>query len=118
MLIGLIVVSIALPERDLRGIVLDLCTPYLGDIPGAGPAGFFRAYNKVGDYSYGLYIYGFPVQQSLMALAGGGMSVLSNLLGTVLTAGLLAVISWHCLEKHALALKWRPWPLKAALREA
>ncbi len=79
-LIGLIVVSLALPERDWRGIVLDLCTPYLVVFMALVPAGFFRTYNKVGDYSYGLYIYGFPVQQSLMFLSGGEMSVLGNLL--------------------------------------
>jgi len=116
-LIGVIVASLALPERDWRGIVLDLFTPYLVIFLALVPSGFFRAYNKVGDYSYGLYIYGFPVQQSLMALAGGdGMSMLNNLLGTVVVAGVLAVVSWHGLEKHALALKWRPWPMKPAAR--
>jgi peptidoglycan/LPS O-acetylase OafA/YrhL len=32
------------------------------------PSGWIRKYNRVGDYSYGIYIYAFPVQQSVAAL--------------------------------------------------
>jgi len=117
-LLGLIVASLALPERDWRGMVLDVCTPYLVIFFAMVPSGFFRAYNKVGDYSYGLYIYGFPVQMSLVALAGGTQSVAANLFGTIAVAGLLAVLSWHFLEKHALALKWRPWRARSPLTQA
>ena len=35
------------------------------------PVGYLRSYNRVGDYSYGLYIYAFPVQQSVAALITG-----------------------------------------------
>jgi peptidoglycan/LPS O-acetylase OafA/YrhL len=29
------------------------------------PKGFLRKYNELGDYSYGFYVYAFPVQQTL-----------------------------------------------------
>ncbi|MEU5553722.1 acyltransferase [Micromonospora sp. NPDC047793] len=57
------------------------------------------------DYTYGLYIYGFPVQQ-VIALVGGaefgvfGYTVLS-LLGTLA----FAVPSWHLVERPALRFK-------------
>ncbi|MFB9237285.1 acyltransferase family protein [Plantactinospora siamensis] len=62
------------------------------------------------DYSYGIYIYAFPVQQTL-ALVGGarygvGVFVLLSALGTAA----LAVPSWHFVERPALAWKDRPAP--------
>ncbi|WP_233249289.1 acyltransferase family protein [Desulfobulbus oligotrophicus] len=68
------------------------------------PSGVIRNYNKLGDYSYGLYVYAFPVQQSIAALVPGiaplGMLVLSSA-----TTLIFAVLSWSLVEKHALALK-------------
>jgi peptidoglycan/LPS O-acetylase OafA/YrhL len=68
------------------------------------PAGFVRQYNKVGDYSYGVYIYAFPVQQSTAALLPG-VSVLSMVIISAAVTLVFAVLSWHLLEKHALKLK-------------
>ena len=61
---------------------------------------------RVGDLSYGLYIFAFPVQQSL-AQAGQGLNWsfgLSFGLSLFATAA-LAWISWHLIEKRALRFK-------------
>jgi peptidoglycan/LPS O-acetylase OafA/YrhL len=61
------------------------------------------------DYSYGIYIYAYPVQQ-MIAVAGGakwGVAAYAamSLAGTLL----LAVPSWHLVEKPAMSLKnWTP----------
>jgi peptidoglycan/LPS O-acetylase OafA/YrhL len=68
------------------------------------PSGLIRKYNKLGDYSYGIYIYAFPVQQSTAALLPG-ISVLSMLLISSVITLVIAVLSWHLLEKHVLRLK-------------
>ncbi len=57
-----------------------------------------------GDYSYGLYIYGFPVQQALASLGFHnhlGLYIASSFLLTLT----LAIASWHAVEKRALKLK-------------
>jgi len=68
------------------------------------PAGYVRRYNKLGDYSYGVYIYAFPVQQSTAALIPG-ISVSSMVMISSVVTLAFAVLSWHLLEKHALKLK-------------
>jgi peptidoglycan/LPS O-acetylase OafA/YrhL len=65
---------------------------------------FFNA-ARFGDLSYGLYIYGWPVEQVLVRLKGGTMSwPLLFALAFPITAA-LAFASWHLVEARALRLK-------------
>ena len=66
------------------------------------PTGRIRNYNKVGDYSYGVYIYAFPVQQTIVWLAPGLSPIELVCLALPIVIG-LAMLSWHLLEKRALA---------------
>jgi peptidoglycan/LPS O-acetylase OafA/YrhL len=68
------------------------------------PSGLIRNYNQLGDYSYGIYIYAFPVQQSIAALIPD-LTVPQMLLISAVPTILLAALSWHLLEKRALGLK-------------
>ena len=67
------------------------------------PAGFVREYNQLGDYSYGVYIYGWRIQQ-IIAFLTPGISVLAILLLTACAPLMLAILSWHCIEQPALQL--------------
>ena len=75
---------------------------------------------KTGDYSYGIYLYGFPITQALVAvfpgLQGHGWPTL--LIAAAITC-LFAAFSWHVIEKHALAqrkrLPARFFPTKPAI---
>lgn len=71
--------------------------------------GPFRRVGAVNDYSYGIYIYGFLIQQ-LLAGAGANAWGKAAYLGLTFVLTLVcAVASWHLLEKHALRLKgWGP----------
>lgn len=76
------------------------CLLYLAILPGR-----FTQFSKRGDFSYGLYIYAFPVQQSLTHLVGGSMNPVANfVVASMVTLG-FAVLSWHLVEKPALTLK-------------
>lgn len=68
------------------------------------PSGAIRKYNKLGDYSYGLYIYAWPIQQSLVALMPG-ISI-AAMIGLASCCTLfISVLSWHILEKRVLESK-------------
>jgi peptidoglycan/LPS O-acetylase OafA/YrhL len=56
------------------------------------------------DYSYGIYIYAFPVQQTIVYLFPQ-VDLLSYLLSTLVVTLSLAALSWHFVEKPALKLK-------------
>lgn len=68
------------------------------------PTGVVRQYNQEGDYSYGLYIYGFPIQQTLEAF-NPKMGALSMFVMSAPIALLAAALSWHFVEQRALILK-------------
>jgi peptidoglycan/LPS O-acetylase OafA/YrhL len=63
---------------------------------------------KSRDYSYGIYLYGFPISQALVALAPSvrGHRVLVFVLALACTMA-FAATSWHMIERRALALKSR-----------
>ncbi len=68
------------------------------------PEGAMRNYNRLGDYSYGTYIYAFPMQQILAHLVPG-ISAIGMMAGAMLLTLLFAVASWHLIEKPAS--RWR-----------
>ena len=55
------------------------------------------------DISYGIYLWGFPVQQTI-AWMYPGQSVPVNQVASILIAILLGLMSWHLLEKHCIDL--------------
>jgi len=68
------------------------------------PALFFRPFTRLGDYSYGLYIYAFPLQQQ-MAFYHPRMQWPVGMLVTYPIILAVAIVSWHLVEKPALSLK-------------
>jgi len=57
-----------------------------------------------GDYSYGIYLYGFPIQQVIVLLSGTKSPVMLFAL-TFIPVTLLAIFSWHVVEKPTLRLR-------------
>ncbi len=67
--------------------------------------GPIRAYNRLGDYSYGIYIFAFPIQQ--LVVYYGIKTPLMNIALTFPLALACAVLSWTFIERPALALARR-----------
>ncbi len=65
------------------------------------PGGVVRRYNELGDYSYGMYVFAFPVQQAAIALAGPMTPALNMAIAFPVTL-LFAIASWYAVERPAL----------------
>ncbi len=90
--VGLYVLILTLPY-----VVLSLATVRL-------PNAITRLITRA-DYSYGFYIYAFPVGQILVKIFGQRLSVVELVLATILMTAPWAIASWYLIEKPALSLK-------------
>ena len=103
--VGLVLaVGILTKSQIVRQATLLLVLPYVLLWCALVPAGWIRQWNKLGDYSYGMYIYGCPIQIALIStgvVATAGGDFLLSMLITVP----IAALSWHLLEKRVLHVR-------------
>jgi peptidoglycan/LPS O-acetylase OafA/YrhL len=69
------------------------------------------------DYSYGIYLYGFVIQQTLTATCPWSRVWWINILLSVPLAAAFAALSWHWVEKPALELRRFFQPKTERLRQ-
>jgi peptidoglycan/LPS O-acetylase OafA/YrhL len=62
---------------------------------------------RFGDLSYGLYIYGWPIEQCVIYFSGGTAPWWEVFLISVALAVPAAFLSWHLIEKRC---RWRRRP--------
>jgi peptidoglycan/LPS O-acetylase OafA/YrhL len=65
----------------------------------------FHSVGARNDYSYGVYIYAFPVQQMLVVWGVNHWGYWPYSFATLIAVAPLAVVSWWAVEKHALKMK-------------
>jgi len=93
--IGACVLIFQFPEANyLAPFPVAYATIYMGSLN--PPKGLVT---RLADYSYGLYLYGFPVQQTLAHLLPQAREWYINLPLSVMCALILSAISWHFVEK-------------------
>ena len=99
LLLGL---SALTPYLTVAGLV---CIPYLVIYAAHLPVPFLNNFGRPGDFSYGIYIYHYPVQQILIQATENTL-LLPTLCGlSFLLTFPLAFLSWHVIERRALAAK-------------
>jgi peptidoglycan/LPS O-acetylase OafA/YrhL len=101
----------------VAALVVVLASPALGCIPLIAPGAVtyvflwlacklpISRFDARGDFSYGLYIYAFPVQQvlALLGVQAGGFGLFA--IWSVMLAAILAVLSYRFVEAPCLRLK-------------
>ena len=71
----------------------------------------FQRWENLGDFSYGIYIYAFPIQQCLAMAGAQRLGWLAFTVASLALSALAGLLSWHLLEKHAVG-----WGRSLALR--
>jgi peptidoglycan/LPS O-acetylase OafA/YrhL len=69
------------------------------------PIKSLNSFGKIGDFSYGLYIYAWPIQLLVTKYFGGRVDILTGFVTYFLIALFFAYLSWNLVEKRALKLK-------------
>jgi len=102
--IFIVILVISSIKEDIFFIVYYLLLAYILFFIAYVPKGIMRKFNDIGDYSYGMYIYAFPVQQSLLALYPN-ISIFNMVLVSFVITLILSILSWHLVEKRFLKMK-------------
>lgn len=100
----------------MQQVLLMLVLPYVVLAFSTTATPWISKAGRFGDPSYGIYLYGFPVQQALFNIAGPSMGPLENTAMAVPIVVALAYMSWYSVEKRALSYK--PSKRPAAARES
>lgn len=98
------VLALALLDRNAFYFVYLLVLPPILLTLAYAPGPTALRFNAFGDYSYGVYIYAFPIQQTLIALYPGISWPALTLASAILSLA-MAVLSWRYVESPALARK-------------
>ena len=99
--LGLIVLTWAVHATVFAFPMLALAVTYTSLWAGYCKVGPLLMFNRVGDYSYGIYIYAMPLQGLVVWVWGDMTPALNIALALPLTL-LCAVLSWHWIERPAL----------------
>lgn len=87
-------------ERGLGEVVQFIALPYFILSLALTEKPIFSKWFQKSDFSYGLYLYGFPVQQLLWALMSkSGFGVLTMTVISFVSTLILAILSWYFVEK-------------------
>lgn len=81
--------------------------PYLVLYLALVPTRYLSRFGARGDFSYGMYIYAWPVQQAIIAMAPQRTELLALIALEFPIIIMLAAVSWYGIEKPSLRLKHR-----------
>jgi peptidoglycan/LPS O-acetylase OafA/YrhL len=87
------------------GLAVTLLSSYLAIWICASGLVSLPHFAKRGDFSYGVYIYAFPIQQMVTSMMGAMATWYWNVLFSAPITLVLAVVSWFLVERPALKLK-------------
>lgn len=91
-------------EYHFSGFIKAICFAYIVLLLALHPKLRLPSIDHWGDISYGLYIYAFPVQQTIAYLIPQIRPLSMFMLSTLVTVA-LAILSWRLVEKPAIKLK-------------
>lgn len=89
----------------LNDMALTLGIPLATIIFGSFATPIVQGVGRFGDISYGLYIYAYPVQQTVVWATENSLSVFEGACIVIPVTIVIALLSWHFIEKPAIGMK-------------
>ncbi|SFZ92953.1 Peptidoglycan/LPS O-acetylase OafA/YrhL, contains acyltransferase and SGNH-hydrolase domains [Flaviramulus basaltis] len=102
LIITIIVFALAI-YFNFYNYIKHIVFPIMVLLIGFAPLPFFSTFGKIGDLSYGIYIYSFPVQQTMIYFFD--LNVYQLIIYSLMVSIMFGYLSWHFVEKKALAYK-------------
>lgn len=87
-----------------------ICTPIFTILIGSASTKPLNYTGKFGDFSFGVYIYAFPIQQGIIWSTANRLPFYYALSLSCIITLFFAILSWHYVEKPALRLKRKLTP--------
>lgn len=104
LLLALLMVDHLFQEVQL-GRITWVLVPYITLSIGWASWPIVKRFDRFGDPSYGMYLYAFPIQQTIVYITQNSIDAISLIVWTTVFSTVAGYISWHILEKQALKLK-------------
>lgn len=98
-------ISLACHLLDADRVALLFLIPVAAVVIGTRSFPVVNRAGRFGDLSYGIYIYAFPVQQTVLWAVGKTLPFAAGLALSAVVTALCAFLSWHLVEYPALRLK-------------
>ncbi|HEX7775844.1 MAG TPA: acyltransferase [Parvibaculum sp.] len=103
-IVGFFLLAVLLRQTLLYEVALCSFTAYATLWAAFVPASFIRQFNRLGDYSYGIYIFAYPIQQ-MFAIRHPRLSPLDLFAIVAPMVLAIAAASWHFIERPSLTRK-------------
>jgi len=86
-------------------VFITLFLTYIVVFVATNPKLKFLSFTRRNDYSYGIYLYAFPIQQTITYIFNGIISQFLNFIIAGMVTFSMAFLSWHLVEKKCISLK-------------
>ena len=104
--VALLLIGLLETPPALKDALLLCVLPYATLSFGLGHAFIFQRITQGNDLSYGVYLFGFPIQQAIIALIGPQIGPWGNTAIASIICVILAYSSWNLVERPMLS--WKP----------
>jgi peptidoglycan/LPS O-acetylase OafA/YrhL len=104
--IGLLALGVFETGPIIKEALLLIILPYAALSFGLGYCAAFAKLTRGNDLSYGIFLLGFPIQQTITALIGPQIGPWSNFSIAMIICAPLAYLSWNFIERPVLS--WKP----------
>ena len=98
--LGFLHLTSSIQIKIISFVALPYIVLYLANLKGK-----LNDFSKFGDFSYGIYIYAYPVQQMIIYFYGTNISIAKLFIMSTLIVLPLSILSWYLVEEKALRFK-------------